>query len=83
MTRAETKSVLDLAGSLKSPNGAHVQVEDMNAWKAEGGESGRVLRELVESAEDLSAYGVVSKTDMARMKALCEEPPGDVSAEDE
>ena len=35
----------------------------------------RVLRELLESAEDLSAYGLVSKTDMARMKALCEEPP--------
>lgn len=38
-------------------------------------QSSRVLRELLESAEDLSAYGVVSKTDMARMKALCEEPP--------
>lgn len=38
-------------------------------------QSSRVLRELLESAEDLSAYGLVSKTDMARMKALCEEPP--------
>ncbi len=37
--------------------------------------SSRVLRELLESAEDLSAYGLVSKTDMARMKALCDEPP--------
>jgi putative transcriptional regulator len=38
-------------------------------------QSSRVLRELLESAEDLSAYGLVSKTDMTRMKALCEEPP--------
>jgi putative transcriptional regulator len=38
-------------------------------------ESSRVLRELLESAEDLSAYGLVSKTDMARMKALCDQPP--------
>lgn len=38
-------------------------------------QSSRVLRELLESAEGLSAYGLVSKTDMARMKALCEEPP--------
>lgn len=35
----------------------------------------RVLRELLESAHDLSAYGLVSKSDMARMKALCDEPP--------
>ncbi|MBV8605594.1 MAG: transcriptional regulator [Pelomonas sp.] len=35
----------------------------------------RVLRELLESAQDLSAYGLVSKADMARMKALCAEPP--------
>ena len=38
-------------------------------------QSSRVLRELLESAQDLSAYGLVSKTDMARMKALCKEPP--------
>lgn len=38
-------------------------------------QSSRVLRELLESAEGLSAYGLVSKADMARMKALCEEPP--------
>ena len=38
-------------------------------------QSSRVLQELLESAQDLSAYGVVSKADMARMKALCEEPP--------
>jgi putative transcriptional regulator len=35
----------------------------------------RVLRELLESAQDLSAYGLVSKANMARMKALCEAPP--------
>ena len=35
----------------------------------------RVLQELLESAGELSAYGLVSKADMARMKALCEEPP--------
>ena len=38
-------------------------------------QSRRVLRELLESARDLSAYGVVSKADMTRMQALCEEPP--------
>jgi putative transcriptional regulator len=35
----------------------------------------RVLRELLETAADLSAYGLVSKTDMARMNALCVAPP--------
>lgn len=35
----------------------------------------RVLRELLETAADLSAYGLVSKTDMARMQALCATPP--------
>lgn len=35
----------------------------------------RVLQELLETAADLSAYGVVSKTDLARMNALCDEPP--------
>ena len=34
-----------------------------------------MLRELLETAEDLSAYGLVSKTDMACMRVLCEEPP--------
>ncbi|WP_305725730.1 DNA-binding transcriptional regulator [Hydrogenophaga sp.] len=38
-------------------------------------EEARMLRELLETAEDLNSYGVVSKTDMALMKALCEEPP--------
>ena len=37
--------------------------------------SSRVLKELLESTGQLSAYGLVSKTDMARMKALCEDPP--------
>lgn len=36
---------------------------------------GRVLRELLESAEDLKAHGLVSQKDMAHMKALCEEQP--------
>jgi len=35
----------------------------------------RVLRELLETTADLSAYGLVSKADMARMKALCQAPP--------
>lgn len=35
----------------------------------------RVLRELLETAADLSAYGLVSKTDMARMNAFCMAPP--------
>ena len=38
-------------------------------------QSSRVLMELLETAEDLSAYGLVSKIDMARVKALCEVPP--------
>ena len=37
--------------------------------------SGRVLRELLETAADLNAYGLVSKADMARMNALCVPPP--------
>ncbi|MES2016883.1 MAG: transcriptional regulator [Pseudomonadota bacterium] len=35
----------------------------------------RVLRELLETAADLSAYGLVSKADMTRMTALCVTPP--------
>jgi hypothetical protein len=31
----------------------------------------RVLRELLETANDLCAYGVVSKSDMAHMKLRC------------
>lgn len=35
----------------------------------------RVLKELLETAADLNAYGLVSKTDMARLNALCVAPP--------
>ena len=34
----------------------------------------RVLHELLETAADLSAYGLVSKADMARMAELCKVP---------
>ena len=33
IVRAKTRSILDLAGSLKAPKGTHVAVEDMNAWR--------------------------------------------------
>lgn len=35
----------------------------------------RVMRELLETAADLSAYGLVSKADMAQINALCAAPP--------
>lgn len=35
----------------------------------------RMLGELLETAESLSAYGVLSKTDLAQVRALCREPP--------
>ena len=35
----------------------------------------RVLRELLETTIDLKAHGLLSKPEMARMNALCEEPP--------
>jgi len=38
-------------------------------------EKSRVLRELLETALDLKAHGLLSKPEMARIKALCEEPP--------
>jgi putative transcriptional regulator len=38
-------------------------------------EEARMLRELLETAEDLNSYGVLSKPDMAFMRALCAEPP--------
>lgn len=38
-------------------------------------EEARMLSELLETAQDLSSYGVVSKSDMARMRALCVAPP--------
>ena len=35
----------------------------------------RMLRELLETAEGLNAYGVVSKADMAFVRTVCKEPP--------
>lgn len=35
----------------------------------------RVLSELLETAADLSAWGLLSKTDMAHINALCATPP--------
>ena len=31
--RAKTRSILDLAGTLKAPKGKKVAVKDMNAWR--------------------------------------------------
>ena len=33
IVRAKTASILDLAGSLKAPEGRRVAVEKMNAWR--------------------------------------------------
>lgn len=33
IVRAKTKSILDLAGSLKPPKGRRVSVDAMNAWR--------------------------------------------------
>ena len=33
IVRAKTRSILELAGSLKAPKGKHVAIEDMNAWR--------------------------------------------------
>ncbi|MCV2355348.1 hypothetical protein LNV09_14435 [Paucibacter sp. B2R-40] len=38
-------------------------------------QSSRVLRELLETAEDLFAHGVLSKPDLEQMKVLCEGSP--------
>lgn len=38
-------------------------------------EKSRVLRELLETAIDLKTHGLLSKPEIARMNALCEEPP--------
>lgn len=38
-------------------------------------ETTRMLSELLQTAEDLNSYGVISKTDMARMRVICEAPP--------
>lgn len=35
----------------------------------------RVLQELFETTNELSAYGLVSKADMARIAELCNGPP--------
>jgi len=43
--------------------------------KRKPSQSSRVLRELFETAANASAYGLVSKGDMTRMKIMCEEPP--------
>jgi putative transcriptional regulator len=34
-----------------------------------------MLQELLDTAEDMNTYGVMSKTDMALIRALCEVPP--------
>lgn len=33
IVRAKTRSILDLAGSLKAPKGKRAAVADMNAWR--------------------------------------------------
>jgi len=33
LVRAKTRSILDLAGIIKPPEGTHVPIEDMNAWR--------------------------------------------------
>ena len=33
IVRAKTRSMLELAGTLKSPRRKHVAIEDMNAWR--------------------------------------------------
>ena len=33
IVRAKTRTILDLAGSLKPAKGKHVAIEDMNAWR--------------------------------------------------
>jgi putative transcriptional regulator len=38
-------------------------------------EESRMLSELLETANGLNKYGVLSKPDMAKMKLLCEPPP--------
>ena len=45
-------------------------IQESRAEKALSSD-GRVLRELLESAEDLKAHGLVSPEDMAHMAALC------------
>ena len=33
LVRAKTRSILDMAGIIKPPEGTHVPIEDMNAWR--------------------------------------------------
>lgn len=33
VVRVKNKSILDMAGMLKAPEGTHVSVEDMNPWR--------------------------------------------------
>ena len=47
----------------------------MMAMKANADEKRRVLGELLETAVDLSKHGLISKPEMAAMKALCAPPP--------
>ena len=38
-------------------------------------EETRMRKEILETAQGLKSYGVMSKLDMARVRTLCEEPP--------
>ena len=38
-------------------------------------EDARMLQEAMETAAGFNTYGVMSKTDMGKIRALCEEPP--------
>lgn len=33
IVRAKTRSILDMAGTLRPPKGGHVAIEDMNPWR--------------------------------------------------
>ena len=33
LVRAKTKSILDMAGIIKPPEGNHVPIEDMDVWR--------------------------------------------------
>ena len=38
-------------------------------------ENARILRDLLEFAEDLNSYGLMSKSSMAKIRSLCVPPP--------